>query len=133
MGLLPLQSCCRHAAGSVGNFMTNLPPTPPPSTASRLTETGRHDGTSEGSGPIPFDWAGLVPHLVHPVKLVIIEAMRWTGQPLSASDLSRIFKRQGHSVGVFSYHLNGLVKVRVIVKVRQRVARGAVEKFYFLR
>ena len=111
--------------------MTNLPPTPPPSTASRLVETGRRDGASEGSEPVSFDWAGLVPHLVHPVKLAIIEAMRWSGQPLSASDLSRVLEGQGHSVGVISYHVNGLAKVGAVVKVRQRAVRGAVEKFYF--
>jgi hypothetical protein len=85
---------------------------------------------SEGSEAPPFDWGVLVP-LLHPIKVAIIEALRWTEQPLSASNLSRVFEGQKLSVNRLAYHVNGLAEAGAIVKVRQRAVRGALEKFYF--
>lgn len=38
----------------------------------------------EGNEPLPFDWAALVPLVVHPMRVTIIEALCWVGEPLSA-------------------------------------------------
>jgi phosphoglycerol transferase MdoB-like AlkP superfamily enzyme len=87
---------------------------------------------SEGSEPLPFDWSELVPLLVHPMKVDIVEALRWVGQPLSASDLMKVLGER-FNVQFISYHVVKLAEVEALVKVRERPVRGGLEKFYFLR
>jgi len=78
-----------------------------------------------------FDWEALVPLLVHPVKVEIIEAMTWIGLPLSATDLDRIL--HGHvGVSLLSYHLRKLAEVGALKRVRREPVRGAVQTFYAL-
>jgi hypothetical protein len=86
---------------------------------------------SEGSEPLPFDWDALVPLLVHPMKVAIIEALRWIGRPLSATDLKKLFDEQ-FELQFISYHVVTLSQIKAIVRVRQRQVRGSIEKFYFL-
>ncbi|HWO84691.1 MAG TPA: helix-turn-helix domain-containing protein, partial [Solirubrobacterales bacterium] len=57
-----------------------------------------------------FDWEALVALLVHPVKVAIIEAMDWIGEPLSATDLDRLLTGQV-GVSLISYHLRKLVEL----------------------
>lgn len=78
-----------------------------------------------------FDWEALVALLVHPVKVSIIEAMDWVGEPLSATDLDRILKGQV-GVSLISYHLRKLVELGVLQPVRKETVRGAVQTFYAL-
>jgi DNA-binding transcriptional ArsR family regulator len=78
-----------------------------------------------------FDWEALVALLVHPVKVSIIEAMDWIGEPLSATDLDRLLKGQV-GVSLISYHLRKLVELGVIKPVRKDTVRGAVQTFYAL-
>ena len=86
---------------------------------------------SELSRTSSFDWEALVPLLVHPVKVSIIEAMTWIEQPLSATDLDRIL--QGNiGVSLISYHLRKLAELGVIEPVRKETVRGAVQTFYAL-
>jgi DNA-binding transcriptional ArsR family regulator len=82
--------------------------------------------------PTHFDWEALVPLLVHPAKVEIIEAMSWIGQPLSATDLDRILSGQ-LGVSLVSYHLRKLAELKAIEKVRQEHVRGAIQTFYALR
>jgi DNA-binding transcriptional ArsR family regulator len=81
--------------------------------------------------PRAFNWEALVPLLVHPVKVEIIEALSWIGVPLSATDLDRLL---GGRIGVslLSYHLRKLAEVGAIERVRQEPVRGAVQSFYAL-
>jgi DNA-binding transcriptional ArsR family regulator len=78
-----------------------------------------------------FDWEALVALLIHPVKVSIIEAMDWVGEPLSATDLDRILKGEV-GVSLISYHLRKLVELEVIKPVRRKTVRGAVQTFYAL-
>ncbi|HEX6153471.1 MAG TPA: hypothetical protein VFZ19_08120 [Solirubrobacterales bacterium] len=82
--------------------------------------------------PAQFDWEALVPLLVHPAKVEIIEAMGWIGEPLSATDLDRILSGQ-LGVSLVSYHLRKLAELKAIEKVRQEHVRGAIQTFYALR
>ncbi|HYJ22207.1 MAG TPA: hypothetical protein VEW07_09320 [Solirubrobacterales bacterium] len=82
------------------------------------------------SRPLPFDWGALVPRLVHPMKVTIIEALSWIGEPLSATDFRKLLDG-GFSVGFISYHLKGVAKTGVLEMVRERPARNSREKFYF--
>lgn len=84
----------------------------------------------EGNEPLPFDWSLLVPLLVHPVKVGIIESLRWIGEPLSASELKNLFAEEPNT-SYISYHVVELAKAGAIVKVSERPVRGAVKKSYF--
>jgi uncharacterized membrane protein YuzA (DUF378 family) len=84
----------------------------------------------ERDGPT-FDWAALVPRLVHPLKVEIIEALLWIDQPLSSADLMKVFGTKHASLSLVAYHVKGLAKVGAIKVIRKRQVRGAQEKFYF--
>lgn len=102
---------------------TSPEPPKPPSSHDRVM-------TMPNGGERQFDWLLLVPRIIHPLKVAIIEALLWVDQPLSASDLAKVFDRE-FSLGLVSYHLKELEKVEVAEVVRHRHVRGAKEKFYF--
>ncbi len=81
-------------------------------------------------GEIQFDWAGLVPRFVHPLKVATIEAMLWIGEPLSASELTSVFGRE-FGLSLVSYHLNKLVEAGVFEQVAEIQVRGALKHSYF--
>lgn len=76
-----------------------------------------------------FDWAWLVPRVIHPTKVAIIEAMLWIDRPISASELEKVFEGQ-IGLGVASYHVKELAKMGVLVRVGERQVRGALQVFY---
>jgi hypothetical protein len=81
--------------------------------------------------PLPraFNWEALVPLLVHPVKVTIIEAMTWIERPLSATDLDRILQGEV-GVSLLSYHLRKLAELEIIGPTRRETVRGATQTFY---
>jgi len=78
-----------------------------------------------------FNWDTLVPYLVHPVKVAIIEAMEWVDVPLSPRELDRIFDEE-FGVSLVAYHMRTLAEVGVVEKVGQQPVRGALQTFYAL-
>ncbi len=78
-----------------------------------------------------FAWDALVPHVVHPLKVSIVEVLHWVGQPLSASDLTKVIDDERFGLSHVSYHLVKLAEAGAIRVVRKRKVRGSVEKFYF--
>jgi hypothetical protein len=78
-----------------------------------------------------FNWDSLVPYLVHPVKVAIIEAMEWVEVPVSPRELDRIFEEQ-FGVSLVAYHMRTLAEAGVVEKVRQQAVRGALQTFYSL-
>ena len=87
--------------------------------------------TDEKRDEPTFDWAALVSRLVHPLKVEIIEALLWIDEPLSPSDLLKVFDMKRGSLSMVAYHTKELARVGVIEVVRRRQVRGAQEKFYF--
>jgi DNA-binding transcriptional ArsR family regulator len=85
---------------------------------------------AEGGEPYPFDWGALVTCLVHPMRVAIVEALVHIGEPLSATDLRKVFG-DDLDLSFISYHVVQLAKMGAIVKVRERPVRGSLEKFYF--
>ncbi|HEX5928294.1 MAG TPA: hypothetical protein VFY48_02785 [Solirubrobacterales bacterium] len=80
----------------------------------------------------PFDWAALVPLVVHPVQVAIIESMSWIAHPLSATELCQVFDEPGtYYLSLVSYHLAKLRGLQVIEETGRRPVRGATETFYF--
>jgi hypothetical protein len=84
----------------------------------------------EGGEPRQFDWSLLVPHVVHPLQVAVIEALLWIGQPLSSADLEKVFGLK-FNVSLLAYHVRKLAETGVLVPIRSRQRRGATETFYF--
>jgi DNA-binding transcriptional ArsR family regulator len=82
-------------------------------------------------GELSFDWDALVPRVLHPLKVAIVEALGWVGKPLSATDLTKLLDDDDFGLSHVSYHLLKLAEAGVIEVVRRRKVRGSVEKFYF--
>lgn len=78
-----------------------------------------------------FNWDSLVPYLIHPAKVAIIEAMEWIEVPVSPRELDRVFDEE-FGVSLVSYHMRTLADVGVVERVRQQPVRGAVQNFYSL-
>lgn len=91
--------------------------------------TDTHPSVSFNGGG-PLDWSALVPRLVYPTKMLIIEAIRWIGRPMSASELERVFDG-AFSLSAISYHMKTLAELDILDLDRKRRVRGAWEKFYF--
>jgi hypothetical protein len=73
----------------------------------------------------------LVPHLVHPLKVAIIEAMGWIDEPVSPRELDLAFEEE-FGVSLVSYHVRILADYGALEKVRQQAVRGALQTFYVL-
>jgi DNA-binding transcriptional ArsR family regulator len=84
----------------------------------------------EGSEPLPFSWDELVPLLVHPLRVAIIEALCHVGEPLSTADLQQIIE-DDCSLSVISYHLVTLARVEAVIVVPEPQL-AATERFYTL-
>lgn len=79
-----------------------------------------------------FDWESLVPQVVDPTKVAIVEAMHWIRFPLSALELSRVFDDE-HQLSLVAYHLDTLASLGVVKQIGTRSVDGAIRRFYALR
>jgi hypothetical protein len=78
-----------------------------------------------------FDWTALIDAQVHPIKVAVVEALRWVGGPLSARELWLI--GVGEPVyGNVAYHVKTLADDGLLTQTAKAPARGSVEKFYVL-
>ena len=84
-------------------------------------------------GDEQFHWDMLVPRVVHPLKVAIVEAMLWLEQPLSSSDLVKLMDDPDIYLSHVAYHVRKLVEVDALKATRNRQVRGATETFYFFR
>lgn len=82
-------------------------------------------------GDEPFRWETLVPHIIHPTKVMIIEALLWIDQLLSPTDLKKIINDPAINLSHISYHVRKLAEAGAIKPVSTRLVRGATETFYF--
>jgi hypothetical protein len=79
-----------------------------------------------------FGWERLVPLLVHPARVAVIEALDWMAQPLSPSELVNLFDDDANLyLSLVAYHVRGLAKFGVLEVVDRRPVSGSTEKFYF--
>jgi hypothetical protein len=79
-----------------------------------------------------FYWGALAARLLHPVQVEIIEALRWIGRPLSATDFVYIFG--GRRAGLrIEYHLRRLTKLEAVAPAKiGRAGASAAERPYRL-
>jgi hypothetical protein len=88
--------------------------------------------TMEGGGP-PIDWDDFAPHIAHPTREAIVEAIRRIDEPLSARDLKRVIDDPTFHLAYFSYHVTALANEGILVESGDRSAGASVEKLYLLR
>jgi len=88
---------------------------------------------SKGGSGEPLDWAALAPLIVHETKLIILEAMLWIDEPISAVDVEAMVDgRIGMSS--LSYHLRGLAyELPILDLYDEERIRGAWRKLYYFR
>jgi hypothetical protein len=80
-------------------------------------------------GEQALDWGALVPLAVHPTKVGIAEALRWTGKPLSASEIQRICGDP--SAGSIMHHIGQMVKWGALEPAgKQPGRRGAPRQLF---
>jgi hypothetical protein len=77
------------------------------------------------------DWSAFVAGVIHPLKVQVIEAMRWIGMPISAVKLEQVFDG-AICLSNISYHMESLKKLGMVELIEKRPVRGAHEKLYFL-
>lgn len=82
-------------------------------------------------GELSMNWDRLVPHIEHPTRKSIVEALRWTG-PLSVADLKSVRDDAKCHLAHVSYHVAVLVEAEVIAEYGQRRAGKLNEKIYSL-
>jgi len=86
----------------------------------------------EGGGP-PIDWEDFAPHIAHPAREAIVEAIRRIDEPLSAPDLKRILDDPRLHLAYVNYHLTALAKAGMLVEFGERAAGSSVETLYLLK
>jgi hypothetical protein len=96
----------------------------PPARPSRAAEA------RTGDEPVAV-WERLVPHVVSPIEVAIIEALLWIQEPLSATDLSKSFSHRSYYARLVNHHASTLEEFGVVEVVGHRKVRGATEIFYF--
>jgi hypothetical protein len=77
-------------------------------------------------------WQACVPHVLHPVKVAIIEAHLWIGRPMSAKNLERLFDDEGYDLSMVAYHCKKLAEMEVLTLWKSRPVRGVIENFFVL-
>jgi hypothetical protein len=90
-------------------------------------------GKKRSAGDCPFPgWEPFLPHLVHPVKVAIVEALLWIGEPLSAVQFGRLLRGAGEGCRESNvrYHLKHLAEIGVLEPISTDPERGPREKFF---
>lgn len=84
-----------------------------------------------GEGDEPFEWARLVPDVIHPAKVAIVEAMCWIDKPLSPREVDSVLDDR-YGLSLVAYHMRSLAEAGAIRLVEQRQVRGALQNLYVL-
>lgn len=84
----------------------------------------------------PLDWGDLVPLIVHPTKVIVLEALLWIDEPISAVDIQQMCDGDNGelSAGIISYHLKSLAVDHPVLRLYKEVpVRGARKRLYYFR
>jgi len=83
-------------------------------------------------GAAEFDWEGIVPRIVNPTKVAIIEQLRQR-KPLSASRMKRLIRDpEDVTLARLIYHCDTLEKAGVLEIAPAPPSAAANERFYCL-
>jgi DNA-binding transcriptional ArsR family regulator len=79
------------------------------------------------------NWDRLLGAVLHPTQVEVLSALEWIDEPLSATDLTRVFGRTPEvSRSGMDYHVKRLATLGALELVSSRRVRGATEYFYRL-
>lgn len=82
----------------------------------------------------PLDWDALVPRAINPIRVVILEAMRWIDEPFSAVDLNKMYGDDPPGIAAIAYHMRTLAfDLPVLRLYEEETIRGATRKLYYFR
>lgn len=83
--------------------------------AAPASAVGRAGTPTSSNSPFP-GWEVFILQFVHPVKVAVVEALLWFGEPLSASQLALCFISEGEGFRESNvrYHVSHLVTVGVL-------------------
>jgi hypothetical protein len=97
------------------------------------TSAGSRGGADDQAGDRKFIWTVLVPRLIHPTKLAIIETLIEAEAPLSVDELiPRLPTAERVNSEVVRYHAISMVKVGVLeVDSAQSESNPRIPYFYF--
>jgi hypothetical protein len=84
-------------------------------------------------GEPPIDWDDFAPHIAHPTRESIVEAIRRIYEPLSAPDLKRVIDDPKFELPYIRYHVATLAEAGMLVEFGERPAGPSVEKLYLLK
>jgi len=87
----------------------------------------------KASGNERVDWSLLVPRLVNPIKVLIIESMLWIERPLSATELEKLSGGQPILNSIW-YHLESLADLgilEIVEKRKMRKSQGSTKETFF--
>lgn len=80
----------------------------------------------------PLDWDALVPRAINPIRVAILEAMRWIDEPFSAADLNRMYEDDPPGISAIAYHMRTLAFDFPVLRLYgEETIRGAKRKLYY--
>jgi hypothetical protein len=79
-----------------------------------------------------FDWERVVPRIVNPTKVEIINMLIRQGRPLSASRMKRLIANSEVTLHQLIYHCDTLEKAGVLELTTAPPTAAANERFYCL-
>ncbi len=83
---------------------------------------------TDGSGAA---WEACLRHLVHPLKVSIIEAILWIELPLAPKFIDEMGDGE-FGISLASYHMRTLAEAGILVEDHHQHVRGALQTFYRL-
>lgn len=88
-------------------------------------------GDMSGAGDERFRWDALVSRVLHPVQVVVIEALLYIGLPLAPSEIARMTGGY-HNLQDVGYHVRILVELGILELIDTEPIRGATKHYYVL-
>lgn len=89
------------------------------------------EGDVGGPGDERFPWGSLVSRKIHPVQVLMIEALVWVELPLAPADVAR-FSNGQYTVSLVGYHAKALEDRGIIELLDTEAVRGATRHNYVL-
>jgi hypothetical protein len=87
------------------------------------------EDSSHSKAKADVDWTSLVVQVVHPLKVAIIETLRWMDEPLSRADLGELLADAGYDPEAIRYHADALIELQML----EAVTEGMAKRYYCLR
>lgn len=92
------------------------------------TSTGSQGGADAQAGDEHLIWRSLVPRLVHPARLQIVEALIDKGHPMTVEELAPLVPLVNGSTDLVRYHAKAMTETGALELAGPRQAQPAKEQ-----